>query len=157
MFRGIEQSNLQEPVWVFFTSNNSLVIFIVINYILISDLLYLFDYLFIYLCIYLCVYFSLLFIFIVYILLLCIALHCACICTLLCITLHAPAYAFSPALHCMPLYMHFSMHWITYPSICIFTCTICLYILLVSHFTCIKGFLSPLSAQTYKPRVVPSR
>ena len=29
---------------------------------------------------------------------LCIALHCSCIGTLLCIALHAPAYAFSPAL-----------------------------------------------------------
>ena len=63
------------------------------------------------------------------------------------IALHSPTYIPSCALHCMPLYMHFSMHWITYPSICIFTCTICLYILLVSHFTCIKGFLAAWQLQ----------
>ena len=142
---------------MFFTSNNSLVIFIVINYILISDLLYLFDYLFIYLCIYLCVYFSLLFIFIVYILLLSIALHCSCICTLLCITLHAPTYAFSPALYCIPLHRHFSMRCITFSCICAFTCIACPRILLVSHYTCIKEFLIPLAAQAYKPQVVSSR
>ena len=136
---------------MFFTSNNSLVIFIVINYILISDLLYLFDYLFIYLCIYLCVYFSFLFIFIVYILLLSIALHCSCICTLLCITLHAPA------LYCIPLHRHFPMRCITFSCICAFTCIACPRILLVSHYTCIKEFLTPLAAQAYKSQVVSSR
>ena len=109
-------------VWVFFTSDTSLVRFIVINHILISDWLYLFIYLFIYLFLYLCIYFSLSCIFIVYILLLCIALHCSCICTLLYITLHAPAYALSYVLYCMPLHMHFPMHCIASLCICTFLC-----------------------------------
>jgi len=46
-----------------------------------------------------------------------------------CIALHAPAYV-----------------CIVYPCI-----------LLVSHFSYIKGFLSRLAAQAYKPQVVPSR
>ena len=44
------------------------------------------------------------------------------------------------------LYLGFPMH-----------CIACPCILLVSHFTCIKGLLSPLAAQAYKLQVVPSR
>jgi len=119
---------------VFFTSDNSLVIFIVINYILISDLLYLFNYLLIYLYMYLHVYFSLLFTFIVYILLLCIALHYLCICTLLCITWHPSPNAFSLALHCIPLHMHFLMHCIAFSGICAFTCIAGLCIISFSFY-----------------------
>jgi len=79
---------------------------------------------------------------------------CPCICTFLCIVLHASAYALSYALHCIPLHMHFPLHCIAFPCICTFTCIACPCILLVSHFTCIKGFLSPLLAQAYKLQVV---
>ena len=77
-----------------------------------------------------------------------------CICIFLCIALHAAAYALSYAL---PLHMHFSMHEITCSCICISTCTGYLCSFLVSHFTCIKGFLDSLAAQAYKLQVVFSR
>jgi len=44
------------------------------------------------------------------------AMHCVALLLhmYLAITLHASAYAFSAALHCMPLHMHFPMHCIAY-------------------------------------------
>jgi len=106
---------------VFFTSDNSLVIFIVINHILISDLLYLFIYLI----------FAFIYIYNLYT----FAMHCI----------------------ALLLHMHFPMHCIAFSCICAFTCIACPCILLVSHFTYIKGFLSPLAAQAYKLQVVASR
>ena len=106
-------------VWVFFTSDNSLVIFIVINHIFILDLLYLFIYLFIYVFMYL--FFAFIYIYSLYTFAMyCIALlqhmylamHyiACCICIFPCIALHAPAYALSSALHCILLHMYFYMH-----------------------------------------------
>ena len=125
---------------VFCTSNNSLVLFIVINHMLISDLFIIFIA-------------FILFIFIVSILLLCIALHCSYICTLLCIALHISAYICFSIWRCMPLHIHFP---ITYLCICIFTC-IAYPCIFLSHFTYIKELLGTLATQAYKPQVVPFR